>query len=142
MSSIARGPAQRVSKNLVAIADQAAIHKPSNFFEELANRATKVSATVYTIANDSDFEDFLSSLAGGGGNNWYVDEGRVVTDFGQTVTVSVAGEAMTAVFQRVGVNTNSSLSTDFAPTNIGYAIINRTFNDNSNSNGRIRFARI
>jgi hypothetical protein len=111
MSSVIRAPQQRISKAFVCFTDSLGsggggpVHRLANFSARLAQYATAVSATLYTVASESDLESLLSGLGGGPSNNFKVPAGNAVTDMGKTVTVQVAGDpSVSAEFQLVAID--------------------------------------
>jgi hypothetical protein len=111
MSSVVRAPQQRISKAFVCFTDNLGsggggpVHRLANFSEQLAEYATAVSATLYTVANESALESLLNALGGGPSNNFKVPAGNAVTDMGKTVTVQVASDpSVSAEFQLVAID--------------------------------------
>ena len=104
-----------------------------------------VDKTNYTVPDDLSLQTFLQSLQNNSLPSTYgVLPGQTVTDFGQTVTVQVAGaDGILAQFQLVGVDASLSTTTAFSTEFVGYTIIKETRNaTNSSTAGRIYFARI
>lgn len=148
MSSVIRAPQQRITKSLVALAgigggSNGPVHRLANFSAQLAEYATAVSATLYTVPSQQSLQNFLGSLSGGG-NNFYVPSGNVVTDMGKTVTVQVVGNAsVSAEFQLVAVDAADSYDSATATTGRGYINTKITRGDGMDqSEGLTYFARI